>query len=199
MDFRNISNIIVNLKDKDLKLRDYLIKVGKLSGGYNEEMEKLHIHNAKVLSEIIDQIGYPTIDKVGKEASDAAWLIIQHAIGNPKFMKKSVTLLEKAVCENRADPINLAYLKDRIAVLEGTPQPYGTQFDWDEKGELSPNTFEETKKVNQRRKKIGLNSMEDQILIMRNRAKSENQLPPNDYYEWKKKFDEWRKAVGWIK
>jgi len=114
-------------------------------------------------------------------------------------MKKSFALLKKAIDENRADPINLAYLADRIAVFEGKYQLYGTQFDWDEKGELSPNIFDEMEKVNQRRKEIGLNNMEEQILIMRNRVKNENQLPPADYEERKKKFNEWRKAVGWIK
>jgi len=126
-------------------------------------------------------------------------MVIQHSIGNPNFMKKSFALLKKAIDENRADPINLAYLADRIAVFEGKYQLYGTQFDWDEKGELSPNIFDEMEKVNQRRKEIGLNNMEEQILIMRNRVKNENQLPPADYEERKKKFNEWRKAVGWIK
>ena len=44
-------------------------------------------------------------------------------------------LLEVAVSENKADPKNLAYLTDRVALFEGKPQLYGTQFDWDENGE----------------------------------------------------------------
>lgn len=44
-------------------------------------MEQLHNRNAKILNDIIEAIGYPTIDKVGKEASEAAWLVIQHSIG----------------------------------------------------------------------------------------------------------------------
>jgi hypothetical protein len=49
-----------------------------------------------LLNKIIDEIGYPTIEKVGKEASEAAWLVIQHAIGQPHFMKKCVKLLKNA-------------------------------------------------------------------------------------------------------
>lgn len=199
MHHQSTIDTIINLKNADLDLRDSLIKSGKLGDGYNDEMKELHINNAKVLNEIIDRIGYPTIDKVGKEASEATWFVIQHSIGNPSFMKKCVALLEKAVDENRADPKNLAYLKDRIAVFEGKPQLYGTQFDWDEKGELSPNPFDEIEKVNRRRKEIGLNSMEEQVLIIRDRVKDEKQLPPTDYEERKQKFNEWRKAVGWIK
>lgn len=43
--------------------------------------------------EIIDTIGYPTIAKVGKAASEAAWLIVQHAISEPKLMKRCYGLL----------------------------------------------------------------------------------------------------------
>jgi len=36
--------------------------------------------------------------------------------------EKCVKLLENAVTENKARPVNLAYLTDRIAVSEGKPQ-----------------------------------------------------------------------------
>ena len=113
---------IIQLANADLALRDQLIQNGQLSKGYHPQMADLHNKNAKILGEIIDNIGYPTIDKVGKEASEAAWLVIQHAIGQPQFMIKCAALLKVAVEENKADSINLAYLTDRIAVFEGKPQ-----------------------------------------------------------------------------
>ena len=190
---------IIELQKADLNLRDELIRKGTLSNGYNKEMEALHNLNAKRLNEIIDSIGYPTPDKVGTEASEAAWLVIQHSIGQPDFMKKCVKLFENAVNENKADPVNLAYLTDRIAVFEGKPQLYGTQFDWDENGELSPNFFDDLTKVNDRRNSIGLNTLEEQTQLIRNRVKNENQFPPTDIEKRQKKYLEWRKKVGWIK
>ena len=92
MDFENIAEKIIELKNADLKLRARLIQNRQLGEGYNEEMEALHNANAKKLNEIIDSIGYPTSDKVGKEASEAAWLVIQHSIAQPSFMKKCVKL-----------------------------------------------------------------------------------------------------------
>lgn len=89
MNYEEIAEKIVGLKNADLALRDKLIKSGQISDGYNEEMKELHNRNAKILSEIIDIIGYPTTDKVGKEASEATWLIIQHSIGQPDFMKSA--------------------------------------------------------------------------------------------------------------
>lgn len=199
MDNKKISERIIELKNADLKLRNKLIESRKLSEGYNEEMEKLHLHNASILNEIINEIGYPTVDKVGKEASEAAWLIIQHSIGSPDFMKKCTEQLQNAVKENKADTVNLAYLMDRIAVFEENPQLYGTQFDWDENGKLSPNLIDDLIKVNERRNTIGLNSLEEQTEIIRKRALEENQLPPKDFEKRKQEFLHWKKKAGWIK
>ncbi|MEH6308745.1 DUF6624 domain-containing protein [Olivibacter sp. CPCC 100613] len=199
MDFKNVAEKIIELKNDDLKLRSRLIQGGQLGDEYNEEMEKIHNRNAKILSKVIDTIGYPTIDKVGTEASEAAWLIIQHAIGQPNFMKKCAKLLENAVIEKKADPINLAYLTDRIAVFERKEQLYGTQFDWDENGKLSPNPIDDLTKVNQRRKSIGLNTLEEQTVIIRHQAERENQSPPKDLEKRKQVMEKWKKKVGWIK
>ena len=198
MKYENIADKIISLKNADFTLRGKLIKSGELSAGYNEKMKAMHNHNAQVIDEIIDDIGYPTIDKVGEEASEAAWLIIQHAIGQPDFMRKCAKLLELAVNEDRAKPINLAYLKDRISIQQGTPQLYGTQFDWDENGEMSPSPVDDVKNVNQRRKSIGLNTLEEQTQMMRRRTKKENEFPPSDYAVRKNEIDAWRKSVGWI-
>ncbi len=199
MDLNIIAEKIIKLRNNDEALRNELIKKGILSDGYNEEMEALHNSHSKELNRIMDMIGYPTSNKVGEDASEAAWFIIQHAIGQPAFMKKSAELLQQAVQENKADPVSLAYLTDRIAVLEGKPQLYGTQFAWDENGEMSPNSFDDLNNVNHRRKSIGLNTLEEQIQMMRARVKSEHQHPPKDYEEKKRAYNDWRKKVGWIK
>ena len=199
MKHKGIAEIIVKLKNADLALRSKLVKSGQLSEGYNEEMAKLHKQNTKILNDIIDQIGYPTIDKVGKEGSEATWLIIQHSIGQPVFMKKCAKLLEEQVSDDRANKKNLAYLTDRIAVFENKPQLYGTQFDWDENGELSPKNFDDLIKVNLRRNSIGLNSLEKQTEIIRKQAKNENQLPPTEFEKRKIEMEKWKKSVGWIK
>lgn len=199
MDYKDIAKKIISLRDADLTLREVLIQTGKLGEGYNEEMKELHDRNAVELNDIVDAIGYPTTDKVGMEASEAAWLVIQHSIGQPDFMKKCKVLLEDAVSEGKAEPRYLAYMEDRIAVLEGKPQLYGTQFDWDDNGELSANAFDDLVKVNQRRKALGFNTLEEQTAIMRKQVRDENQSPTMDREKRKQEVEEWRKAVGWLK
>lgn len=198
MKYKSMGETLVQLKNKDLALRDALIQAKQLSEGYHPAMQALHQENAAILDSIIDQIGYPSLEKVGKEASEAAWLIIQHAIGLPEFMKKCRQLLEDAVQKKEATPQSLAYLTDRIAVLEGNPQLYGTQFDWDKNGTLTPCPFDDAAKVNQRRKSIGLNTLEAQTKLINAQAKQENQSPPTDFEQRKKALEDWRKKVGWI-
>jgi len=199
MEYKNISEKIIELQNADLRLRNKLIAKGELGDGYNEEMANLHNRNANELDIIISKIGYPTIEKVGTEASDSAWLLIQHAIGKPDFMKKCAKLLDKAVQENKADAKHLAYLTDRIAVFENKPQTYGTQFGWDENGQLSPNLYEDLNKVNQKRKSIGLNTLQEQTKIIRLQAEQENHKAPQDLKYWKKEMENWKKSVGWTK
>lgn len=199
MDYPKIAKEIIELKNADLELRDKLIENGKLFDGYNREMEAMHNKNAERLNEIIENIGYPTVEKVGEEANEAAWLVIQHSISQPEFMKKCLNMLEKAVAENQADAKPLAYLSDRIAVFENRAQLYGTQFDWDERGEMNPKPFDDIEKVNERRKSVGLNSLQEQTQIIRKQVLRENQKTPADLKERNKQADEWRKKVGWIK
>lgn len=198
MNYEDFAERIIHLKNADLEFRDQLVQNGQLGDGYHVEMEKLHNENAKSLHDIILIIGYPSIDLVGKEASEAAWLIIQHAIGQPDFMKKCAELLKDLVNKNRADPKNLAYLTDRIAVFEGKAQLCGTQFDWDENGEMVPNDFDDLIKVNQRRKAIGLNTLEKQTALIRHQMEKEKQTPPEDFENRKEEFNKWKKRVGWI-
>jgi len=199
MDYKSIADNLIEMQNADLACREKLVQNGQLGEGYNEEMKELHEKNAKILNNILDTIGYPTIDKVGIKANEAAWLVIQHSISQPALMKKCAALLKSAVRENKASPQNLAYLTDRIAVFEEKLQLYGTQFDWDENGNLSPNPYDNLTKVNERRKSIGLNTLEEQTELIRIRAKNENQSPPKDLEKRKQEIEQWKKNVGWTK
>ncbi|MGJ8683344.1 MAG: DUF6624 domain-containing protein [Nonlabens sp.] len=198
MKFPEIAEKIIDLEEADLKLRNELLKKGILEDGYNEEMELLHNKNVQILNDIISQIGYPTVDQVGEKASNSAWLVIQHGISQPAFMKKCLGLLEVAVAAGKANPMNLAYLADRIAVFEERPQLYGTQFDWDEHGALSPLEMDDVVHVNARRLELGLNTVEAQTKAMRDQAFKEKRTSPANYKNRKIKYDAWKKKVGWL-
>ncbi|MCB0640686.1 MAG: hypothetical protein KDC44_03565, partial [Phaeodactylibacter sp.] len=64
--------------------------------------------------------------------------------------------------------------------------------------QLSPNLLDNPVNVNQRRKSIGLNSLEAQTEIIRAQVRSENQLPPADFEKRKQEMVEWKRKVGWV-
>lgn len=193
-----IAEKIIALERADLDLRDRLVQSSQLGVGYNKEIAALHQSNARQLEEIISVIGYPTVDLVGEKGSAAAWLVIQHAIGQPNFMRRCCRLLEKAVEAGQANPVHLAYLSDRIAIFEGKAQHYGTQFDWDETGVLSPQLIDDRAEVNEKRRSIGLNTLEEQTKLLRQRVNDEGQSPPKNMEDRKRAYDQWRRVAGWI-
>jgi hypothetical protein len=79
------------------------------------------------LREIIDEHGWPTFALVGRDGATAAWLIAQHADFDVEFQAEVLELMRAAVDADQADPSEVAYLEDRVAVNRGEPQRYGTQ------------------------------------------------------------------------
>jgi hypothetical protein len=92
------------MKTEDLRLRDELARDGSLFDGYHPRMEELHKRNAKRLREIIAEHGWPGHSLVGEEATDAAWTIVQHDIGEPEFMRSMLELLRKTADRGEIKP-----------------------------------------------------------------------------------------------
>ena len=83
-------------------------------------------HSARV-KEIIDDIGWPTNSKVGAQASSQAWLIIQHAGHDQPLMQRALDLMEPHFGTGEINDQNYALLFDRVNLIDGRPQRYGTQ------------------------------------------------------------------------
>jgi hypothetical protein len=182
------SEELIQLAENDLMVREKLLTENKLSDGYHPEMEKVHKENAKRLKEIMEEIGFPTISKVGEKASDSAWLIIQHSIAEPEFMKSSYKLMLEYLADVSLK--NLAFLFDRIQFFQGKPQKFGTQFNSD--GTIYPviNKHE----INIWRSNHNLPELPqekiDRILPIESIEFIENQNA---------EYIIWRKKVGWTK
>jgi hypothetical protein len=105
------------------------------------------------LMEMVDSDGWPTIPKVGARASNAAWLLVQHA-PSLKFMEQCLEIME-ALPPGEIRPANIAYLKDRVLMMNGKPQIYGTQFQSTGK-EMHVYPIEDAERVDERRASVGL-------------------------------------------
>jgi hypothetical protein len=188
---------LLTMAQQDRRKRAELATDGSLFEGYHPAMQAVHERNARRLEEIIAQHGWPGRTAVGEDGGEAAWLIVQHAIGMPTFQRRCLELLQAAASDGDAPPWQPAYLLDRIRVLEGKPQVYGTQFDMDESDEMSPCATEDAVGLNARRASIGLDSIEERIQKMRAQAKVESETPPSDRADHQRKYQEWLKRVGW--
>lgn len=128
---------------------------------WDHDLDKKH---TKALKRIIARYGWPTISMVGAEASNDAWLIAQHADHDIAFQKECLALL-KDVSTGDIVPNNIAYLEDRVLVAEHKPQLYGTQFQG-MGSDLKPQLIEDEAHVDERRKQVGLGTLEEYTKLM---------------------------------
>jgi hypothetical protein len=134
-------------------------------------MRALHENNTSVLKEIIKKYGWPGISLVGGDGAKSAWLIAQHAVSDTKFMSDCIELLKIAIAAGDVEGWQLAFLEDRVRTMSGKDQLYGTQFDVDKGAWPIPFPITEPEKVNERRKALGLNSLEERLEQMRERER----------------------------
>ena len=186
---------IMEMAEHDLAVRQELVADGSLTKqGYHPRMEALHTRNAARLAAIIEEHGWPGKSLVGEDGARAAWLVAQHAINNPPFMRKCLSLLRKAGQEDEAPLWQAAILEDRIRMYKGRPQVYGTQFQPNKNGELVPYAVENPEGVNNRRKEVGLNSLEERMRELRAELEREAiPIPP----DWEEDYERWLRAAGW--
>lgn len=184
---------LIDLDDFDQRVRANLVADGSLFEGYHPRMEAVHRANAAQLREIIATHGWPGFSLVGERGAFAAWRIAQHSIGEPAFMRQCRGLLRQASENGDAHAWQHAYLDDRIRILEGLPQRYGTQFRDGENGP-EPAPLEDAENVEARRQELGLPPLSE--IIARARANP----PPAPTNQAARDADEfaWRKRVGWL-
>jgi hypothetical protein len=90
-----------------------------------------------------------------------------------------------------------AMLEDRIRTFEGRPQRYGTQFDWDPDGRLSPLPIEDPAGLDQRRQALGLRPLEEETRAQRRSAAQSGERPPADWEARQREMEVWLRQVGW--
>ena len=186
---------LVAMAENDLSVREALVADGSLGNhGYHPRMEAVNKQNAARLATIIEQYGWPGKSLVGEDGASAAWLIAQHAIGNPPFMRHCLSLLQQAAANNEVIPWQAAMLEDRIRMYEGKPQSYGTQFQPSKTGELTPYMIDNPEYVNERRLAVGLNTIEERTAELRDQSARENVPVSPDLEE---QYEKWLYAVGW--
>lgn len=187
---------LIAMVELDLRVRSELAATGALFQGYHPEMEKVHLANAAELETLLCG-QWPLTADVGEDGQVAAWRLVQHAIGQPDYQRRYLVVVKRAVAEGHAPGWQAAMLEDRIRFFEGRPQVYGTQFDWDEAGEMSPLPIDDPVNVDARRAAVGMEPMAAAIVRRREQAAREGESRPANRAQRQAAFEAWARKTGW--
>ncbi len=125
---------------------------------WDDSVDRKHTSRMK---ELVANIGWPSISKIGSVGSSAAWLLVQHADRDVEFQKQCLALM-KLVPEGDIDRGDIAYLEDRVRVNCHEPQLYGTQFN-EVEGKQVLREIENPEGVDARRLQMGLGTLQEGI------------------------------------
>ncbi len=140
----------------------------RIHGDFNQPstslgMAKVDLKHQKRLVKILDIIKTPSIKNIGLDGAEVVWIIAQHAGFNLSLMKQVQELMEKCTSKDVKNGYyrGIAYLTDRINVMEGNNQVYGTQFWASPNGVPEPYPIVDFENIDERRKKFGLESFNE--------------------------------------
>lgn len=119
------------------------------------ELMRADARNTQWLKSIVSESGWPTISQVGKDASQKAWLLVQHADQDPVFQLKILRLLEPLVAQGEVRPVDYAYLYDRVMLKLRGKQRYATQM-WCMDGKMEARPLEDPERVAELRAEMTL-------------------------------------------
>ncbi len=123
--------------------------------------------NYPMLKKIFHEHGYPGYDVVGKKSAHNFWLLVQYQDKHPGFQDSVLVKMKMEVDKKNASSADYAKLVDKVKVNAKQLQVYGTQLQIN-KGSTSyePKPVMEPEKLNERRKSVGLSSIEEYIELM---------------------------------
>lgn len=177
---------LLALFEEDQTIRKEFIKAQKEYGNQSkivDSLGKVMMHKDSInlgkVTDILDKYGWVGADKVGGQANQTLFLVIQHA--DLQTQQKYLPMMREAVKNNNASSSALALLEDRVALGEGKKQIYGSQIGYDN----NTNTeyvlpLEDPDNVDTRRASVGLGPLADYVKrwnIIWNAEEYKKQLP----------------------
>ncbi len=162
----DLAKILWDIKMKDQSFYYGMTNYVNTPEECRRKKDSINKENLKKVINILDNNGWPNESDIGKEASTALFLVIQHA--SVEYQKKYLPLLKKAVEKSEAQKSYYAYLIDRINISENKKQIYGTQMSWNNKSNevyFDYSSLTDPINVNKRREKLGLSPIEEYVKI----------------------------------
>jgi len=165
-----LRDTLLAIVDRDQKWRQQLRDIEQKYGRDSKEMQELwktiNYHdsiNLLKVTAILDEKGWVGPDKIGGQANQALFLVIQHS--NLATQQKYLPMMREAVKNKNASGSSLALLEDRVALGEGRKQVYGSQIGRNkESGKYYVLPLEDPDHVDERRAAVGLGPLADYVM-----------------------------------
>jgi hypothetical protein len=128
------------------------------------------VHAARLWEILDDYECWPGRRLVGDDGTEAAWMLVHHAVFDPELQRRSLEMLELAVDCDDAPARHLALLLDRVRTADGRPQLYGSQLVRADDGDgIEPWPIDDAALVDRRRAAVGLGPLDEYVRAMRER------------------------------
>jgi len=118
------------------------------------EQNVLDKANQTRIDEIVKTHGWPGKKEFGPKAAVAAFSVIQHSTS--EMMRRYLPILRKAMENGDADKSSFALLDDRVRMIEGRPQRFGSQVQGSPNSNMYFWQIEDEENVDKRRAEMGL-------------------------------------------
>ncbi|MGH8447418.1 MAG: DUF6624 domain-containing protein [Solimonas sp.] len=112
----------------------------------------------QTLEGLIKAKGFPGTARVGSDGAQAAFLVIQH-LPDPDAQATLLPAAEEAWRNRQWPGAWYAQLYDRVQIHAGRPQRYGSQYSFDDNGEISIDPVEDALRLDARRISVDLPPM----------------------------------------
>jgi hypothetical protein len=173
------------LRDELLRMRelDQAARVACANGTADEQskcllktLEEIDRPNTKRLNEIFTAHGFPSVKSVGKDGVEAFVLLLQHS-PDVELRKKSEPGMRHAYKTKVISPMEYTGFVDHLQIDQGKPQIYGSNFETKD-GKLVMTPVIDPKKLDERRRAMGLPPIAEAARMMREFYKLEVVIPP---------------------
>lgn len=160
---------LLTLVEQDQKIRNDMIRSGvdHPDKTIMARMHALDSQNAARMRSIIKKVGWPGADLVGRDGTEAAFTLVQHA--SHSLQKELLPLVKKKFKAGILPGPNYALFLDRVLVEDGKPQVYGLKAkpfaEWNGEPLLYPIADEAN--VDKRRTEVGLSSLAEYRLFLK--------------------------------
>lgn len=135
----SLSRLLSHIRENDQQYRQEMDFIASKYAGDTAQLKQQLNKQQKIIAAndsinriqvtaIIDRYGWLGPDIIGEPGNTTLFLVIQHA--DIKTQEKYLPVMRDAVKNGKAKASSLALLEDRVALLEGRRQIYGSQVSW---------------------------------------------------------------------